>query len=164
MDIEVYQGERTRATENYLLGQFKFFGIPLAPKGVSKVKETYEIDANGILTVTSKEVSTGITKTLVVTNHSGRLSNQEIEKMINDAEKFKIEDQEYKRKMDAYNALEDCLYDLKNKIKVCDISTKVDPKALKNINYAIADTTEWLSNNKAATVDEVEAKKEYLEF
>ncbi|GJX03230.1 putative heat shock protein 70 family protein [Tanacetum coccineum] len=161
---KVYQGERTRATENYLLGQFTISGIPLAPKGVSKVEETYEIDANGILTVTSKEVSTGRTKTLVVTNHSERLSNLEIGKMINDAEKFKIEDQEYKRKVDACNALEDCLYDLKNKIKVSDISTKLAPKALKNINYAIADTTEWLSNNKTATVDEVETKKDYLEF
>lgn len=80
--------------------------------------------------------------------------------MINDAEKFKVEDKEYKRKVDA---LEDCLYDLKKKRKAHDIITKLDPKALKNINYAIADTTEWLSNNKAATVDEVEAK-EYLEF
>ncbi|GJV43948.1 putative mediator of RNA polymerase II transcription subunit 37c [Tanacetum coccineum] len=134
---KVYQGERTRATENYLLGEFTISGIPLAPKRVSKVEETDEIDANGILT---------------------------IEKMINDAEKFKIEDQEYKRKVDAYNALEDCLYDLKKKMKAHDMVTKLAPKALKNINYAIADTTEWLSNNKTATVDEVEAKKEYLEF
>ena len=161
---KIYQGERTRATKNYLLGEFRISGIPLAPKGVTKVEETYEIDANGILTVTTKEVSTGRSKKLTVTNHSGRLSKQEIKKMINDAEKFKIEDQEYKRKVDAYNALEDCLYDLKKKMKAHDIITKLDPKALKNINYAIADTTEWLSNNKTATVDEVEAKKEYLEF
>nr|KAJ0193067.1 hypothetical protein LSAT_V11C800430410 [Lactuca sativa] len=160
MKMMVYQGERTRSADNYLLGSFRISGIPPAPKGVGKVEDCFEIDDNGILTVTSKIVATGKTKSLTVTNLSGRLSKQEIEKMVKDAEKFKLEDQEYKRKAEAYNALEDCIYALKNKIKRNDIT----PKVLKNIQYAIDDTMKWLSNVKGAAVDEIESKKEYLEF
>ncbi|CAI9298753.1 unnamed protein product [Lactuca saligna] len=160
MKMMVYQGERTKSTDNYLLGSFKISGIPPAPKGVAKIEDCFEIDENGILTVTSKIVSTGKTKSLTVTSLSGRLSKQEIEKMVKDAEKFKLEDQEYKRKAEAYNALEDCIYALKNKIKRNDIT----PKVLKNIQYAIDDTMKWLSNVKGAAVDEIQSKKEYLEF
>ncbi|KAI3797950.1 hypothetical protein L1987_33215 [Smallanthus sonchifolius] len=156
----VYQGERTRSTDNYLLGQLSVSGIPPAPKGVSVVEICFDIDANGILTVTSKVVLTVKTESLTVTNYRGRLSKQEIEKMIKDAEKFKVEDQEYKRKVDAYNGLEDCLYVLKKKLKGEDISQEV----LKNMMYAYDDTTKWLAYNRTATGDEIEAKKEYLEF
>ncbi|GKD70296.1 putative heat shock protein 70 family protein, partial [Tanacetum coccineum] len=154
---KVYQGERTRSTDNYLLGQFRITGIPPAPKGVSEVEDTFKIDANGILTVTSKVVSTGKTEKLTVTNHSGRFSQQEIEKMVKDAEKYKLEDQEYKRKVDAFNDWEDFLYVVKKKIMMnrYDISTEV----LRNIEYAVNDATEWLSNNKDATIEEIEAKK-----
>nr|GFA50357.1 putative heat shock protein 70 family [Tanacetum cinerariifolium] len=155
---KVYQGERTRSMDNYLLGQFRITGILPAPKGVSEVVDTFKIDANGILTVTSKVVSTGKTEKLTVTNHSGRLSQQEIEKMVKDAEKYKLEDQEYKWKVDAFNDLEDFLYVVKKKIMMnrYDISAEV----LRNIKYAVNDATEWLSNNK----DAIEAKKFQLEF
>ncbi|KAL4572435.1 hypothetical protein LXL04_019212 [Taraxacum kok-saghyz] len=129
METKVYQGERTKAADNYLLGSFIVSGIPPAPKGSSKVEDCFEIDENGILIVTSKVVSTGKTKSLTVTNLSGRLSKEEVEKMVKDAEKFKLEDQEYKRKAEAYNDLEDCLYALKNKIKSNDMS----PNIMKNM-------------------------------
>lgn len=163
MDTTVYQGERTRLKDNYLLGKFTISGIPRAPRGVSKVEDYFEIDVNGILTVTSKVISTGETEKLTVTNHSGRLLKQEMEKMVKDAEKFKLEDEEYKRKVDAYNGLEDCLYGLKNNIK----ENNTPPKVFKNMKYAIEDATKWLSNNKIEVVDEIgeiESKKEYLEF
>ncbi|GJV44836.1 heat shock cognate 70 kDa protein-like protein [Tanacetum coccineum] len=127
-------------------------------KGVSKVEDCFEIDANGILTAKTKVVSTGKIKSLTVSNHSGRLLKQQMEKMVNDAEKLRIEDQEeYKRKVDAYNSLEDCFYALKNKIKGNDTPLNV----FKNMKYALKDTKKWLSSNKVA---EVEAKREYLEF
>ncbi|KAJ0442309.1 putative Heat shock protein 70 family [Helianthus annuus] len=158
--FKVYQGERTRSTDNYLLGQLLVSGIPAAPKGVSVVEICFEIDANGILTVTGKVVLTGKTETLTVTNYRGRLSKQEIEKMTKDAEKFKVEDHEYKRKVDACNGLEDCLYVLKKKLKGDDRT----PKVLKNMKYAYEETRKWLADNKTATGDEIEARKEYLEF
>ncbi|CAI9298746.1 unnamed protein product [Lactuca saligna] len=110
--------------------------------------------------VTSKVVSTGKTKSLTVTNLSGRLSKRQIKKMVKAAEKFKLEDQEFKRKAEACNALEDYIYDLKNKIKRNDIP----PKDLKNVQNAIDDTEEWLSTGNVASVDEIERKKEILEF
>ncbi|MFS7997289.1 putative Heat shock protein 70 family [Helianthus anomalus] len=158
--FKVYQGERTRFTDNYLLGQLLVSGIPAAPKGVSVVEICFEIDANGILTVTGKVVLTGKTESLTVTNYRGRLSKQEIEKMTKDAEKFKVEDHEYKRKVDACNGLEDCLYVLKKKLKGDDRT----PKVLKNMKYAYEETRKWLADNKTATGDEIEARKEYLEF
>ncbi|GJY52806.1 putative heat shock protein 70 family protein [Tanacetum coccineum] len=156
------KSERTRSKDNYLLGQFEISGIPPAPKGVSKVEDTFKIDANGILTVTSKVVSTGKTETLTVTNHSGRFSDQEIEKMVKDAEKYKLEDQEYKRKVDAFNDLEDFLYVVKRKSMMN--SNEISAEVLRNIEYAVNDATVWLSNNKDATIDEIEAKKFHLEF
>ncbi|GJR05087.1 putative mediator of RNA polymerase II transcription subunit 37c [Tanacetum coccineum] len=130
--------------------------------GVSEVEDAFKIDANGILTVTSKVVSTEKTEKLTVTNHSGRFSQQEIEKMVKDAEKYKLEDQEYKRKVDAFNDLEDFLYVVKKKIMMnrYDISAEV----LRKNEYAVNDATEWLSNNKDATIEEIEAKKFQLEF
>lgn len=160
INMKVYQGERSRSFENYLLGEFRISGIPPAPKGVSEVDHCFEIDANGILTVTNKIVSTGKTEKLTVTTHSGRLSKQEIEKMLKDAEKFKNEDQQYKKKVEAYNGLEDCLYVLKKKMEKNDIPTNV----LENMESVIDDTTKWLLNNKAASSDEIEAKKKHLEF
>ncbi|CAH1432934.1 unnamed protein product [Lactuca virosa] len=148
METMVYQGERTRSTDNFLLGSFIISGIPPAPKGVSVVEDCFEIDVNGILTVTSKVVSTGKTEKLTVTNLSGRLSKHEIEKMMKDAEKFKLEDQEFKSKAEAYNALEECIYDLENKIKGEDLPSK----DLKSLHNAIVDTKEWLSTGKVADV------------
>ncbi|CAH1432931.1 unnamed protein product [Lactuca virosa] len=160
MAVMVYQGEQTRSRDNFLLGLFTISGIPPAPKRASVVEDCFEIDANGILTVTSKVVSTGKTKSLTVTNLSGRLSKHEIEKMVKDAEKFKLEDQEFKRKAEAYNALEDYIYDLENKIKRKDLP----PKDLNSLRDAISDTKEWLSTGNVADVNEIERKKGILEF
>ncbi|CAH1432924.1 unnamed protein product [Lactuca virosa] len=157
----VYQGERSKSTDNYFLGSFRISGIPPAPKGVPVIQVTFEIDNNGILTVTARIASTGKTEKLIVTNVCGRLSKQEIEKMIEDAEKFKLEDQEFKRKAEAYNELEDCIYHLKRKIKS---TPNMPPKVQKNIRYTIDDTMEWLSDSKVATIDKIKRKKEHMEF
>ncbi|KAL8264140.1 hypothetical protein R6Q59_022270 [Mikania micrantha] len=105
IDIKVFQGERSKSTDNHLLGTFTISGIPPAPKGVSEVKESFELDANGILTVTAEVLSTGKTKKLVISNANGRLSKEEIEKMTKDAERYKLQDQEYKKKVEAFNAV-----------------------------------------------------------
>ncbi|KAL7585121.1 hypothetical protein Lser_V15G42849 [Lactuca serriola] len=156
--IKVYQGGRTRSTDNHLLGTFMISEIPPAPKGVISFMDTFEIDANGILTVTSEIISTGKTEKLTITNENGRLSKEEIEKMIEDADKYKQEDQEYKKKADAFNALEDCIYNMKNKIKSMKKSRK-----LRKMEDAIADTAKWIKHNQAASVDEVHRMKEDLE-
>ncbi|KAI3732596.1 hypothetical protein L1987_63802 [Smallanthus sonchifolius] len=162
--IDVYQGERSRSTDNHLLGNFSISGLPLAPKGVSSIMVGFEIDVNGILTVTAAITSTGKMEKLVISNENGRLSKEEIEKMVNDAEKYKLEDQEFKKKADAYNALEDCLYKVKNKIKDYNIKTRVHPEILEETEKAIAKTTKWLKDNRAAPFTELHLMKVHLEF
>ncbi|GKC54418.1 putative heat shock protein 70 family protein [Tanacetum coccineum] len=160
--IQVYQGERARATRNHFLGQFSINGIPPAPRGGSRIENTYEVDIDGILTVTSKLLSTGKTERLVITNENGRLSKQQIDNMVNDAIKYKLEDQKFKKKVVAHNDFEDYIYKMKNMIKEYGIKKNVHPKSLKKMEKAIVDSTEWLQDNKDASVDEIQRMKVYL--
>ncbi|KAL8232524.1 hypothetical protein R6Q57_002302 [Mikania cordata] len=162
--IKVYQGERSRSTDNHLLGMFSISGIPPAPKGVSTVTECFEIDTDGILTVTAAVTSTGKTEKLIISNSNGRLSKEEIEKMTSDAKKYQLEDQEFKKRADAYNALEDCLYNVKNKIKDYDIKKRVDPEIFRQMEKAIAKMTQWIEENKSAPFAELHLMKLHLEF
>ncbi|CAI9298757.1 unnamed protein product [Lactuca saligna] len=156
--IPVYQGERSKFTNNYLLGSFVVSGIPPAPKGVSVISVCFEIDDHGILTLTAKIVSTGMTEKLTVTNYGGILSKQEVDKMMKDAEKFKLEDQQFKRKAQAYNGLDDGIHYLREKIR----SNDVPPKDLNNMHYALAEMMQWLSQGRVAEVEEIERRMKYL--
>ncbi|GJU88853.1 putative heat shock protein 70 family protein [Tanacetum coccineum] len=154
--IAVFQGERSRSTDNHLLGEFSICGIPPAPKGVGSTLVCFEIDANGILNVTAGIISTGKMEKLIITNKHRRLSCEEIERMVKDAEKYKHEDQEYKKKADEYIALEDCLYKMMKKIKERSIGNN---HVLEEIKRVMADTTTWLEDNRAAPFAELELKK-----
>ncbi|KAJ0691511.1 putative Heat shock protein 70 family [Helianthus annuus] len=158
----VYQGERSRTTDNHFLGKFRISGIPPAPKGVAEVIERFEIDANGILTVTASIISTGKTEKLIISNVNGRLSKKEIEKMVSDAQEYKLEDQEFKKKAEAYNALEDCLYKVKNKIE--EYNTMKSTVNMKEVKKAIHETSKWLEDNKAAPFTVLQLQKVRLEF
>uniref|UniRef100_A0A251UVB3 Putative heat shock protein 70 family n=1 Tax=Helianthus annuus TaxID=4232 RepID=A0A251UVB3_HELAN len=161
--IKVYQGERSRSTDNHLLGKFRISGIPPAPKGVSKVTECFEIDANGILTVSASIISTGKMEKLIISSENGRLSKEEIEKMVNDAKKYKLEDQEFKKKVDAHNELEDCIYNMKENIKEQNVRKSVPHEILQVMKSAIEETSNWLENNQAASFTELQLQKVHLE-
>jgi len=92
--------------DNHTLGQFNLDGIPPAPRGVPQIEVTFDIDANGILNVSAADKGTGKSNKITITNDKGRLSKEEIEKMVQDAEKFKAEDEATKAKIDAKNGLE----------------------------------------------------------
>ncbi|CAH1446011.1 unnamed protein product [Lactuca virosa] len=158
VDVKVYQGERTRSTDNHLLGKFRISEIPRAPKGVAELKRYFEIDTNGILTVTSEILSTGKTEKLLITNENGRLSKEQIQKMVKDAEKYKQEDQEYKKKADALNALEDCVYNMKKKIK-----NMAHGKSLRKMEKAITDITKWLEHKQTASIVEIQRMQKHLD-
>ncbi|KAM0053831.1 putative Heat shock protein 70 family [Helianthus debilis subsp. tardiflorus] len=160
---KVYQGERSKSTDNHLLGTFSIYGIPPAPKGAPSSMKCFDIDANGILTVTAA-ISTGKMEKLIISNESGRLSKEEIEKMVNDAEKYKLEDQEFKKKAEARNALEDCIYNMKNKIEEHNVKKRVQPDILKQMEKAIAETTKWLKDNQGAPFTMLHLMKVHLEF
>jgi len=104
--IQVYEGERGMTKDNNILGKFNLDGIPPAPRGVPQIEITYDLDANGILNVNAVEKGTGKANNIVITNDKGRLSKDEIEKMVRDAEKYKAEDDQMKSKIEAKNSLE----------------------------------------------------------
>ncbi|XP_076915789.1 heat shock cognate 70 kDa protein-like [Bidens hawaiensis] len=164
MLFEVYQGERSKSKDNHFLGKFIISGIPRAPKGVAKATLCFEIDVNGILTVTASVISTGKMKKLTITNAIGRLSKEKIEKMVYDAKKYKVKDQEFKKKAEAHNALEDCIYKMKNKIEERSVKESVHHEILQVMKKAIDKTSKWLKVNQAASFAELHSKKVHLEF
>merc|ERR1711863_22848 len=112
--IQVFEGERAMTKDNHLLGKFDLTGIPPAPRGTPQIEVTLDVDANGILNVSAVEKGTGKAEKITITNDKGRLSKEEIEKMVNDAEKFKSEDDQQKERITAKNSLESYIFDLKS--------------------------------------------------
>merc|ERR1712100_648250 len=114
--FQVYQGQRSRTKDNNLLGKFELTGIPPAPRGVPQINVIFDIDANGILNVSAEDKTTGIKNKITITNDKGRLSSDEIQRLVQEAEKYKAEDEAHKKKVDAKNALENYAYNMKNTI------------------------------------------------
>ncbi|XP_058206986.1 heat shock 70 kDa protein-like [Rhododendron vialii] len=161
--IQVYEGERARTGDNNLLGKFELTGIPPAPRGVPQINVAFDIDANGILNVSAEDETAGVKNKITITNDKGRLSKDEIEKMVKDAEKYKAEDEEVKKKVEAKNALENYAYNMRNTMKDEKIASKLDPAGKQRIEKAVEEALEWLEKNQLAEVDELEDKLKELE-
>merc|ERR1711957_912985 len=112
--IQVFEGERKMTKDNNELGKFNLEGVPPAPRGVPQIEVTFDIDANGILNVSAVDKGTGKQTKITITNDKGRLSKEEIEKMVQDAEKYKAEDELTKKKVEAKNGLENYCFQMKN--------------------------------------------------
>ena len=158
--IQVYEGERARAKDNHLLGTFELSGIPPAPRGVPQISVCFDIDANGILNVTAEDKASGKSEKIVITNDKGRLSKEEIERMVQDAEKYKEEDQAYEKKVTAMNGLETSAYGMRNMIDGEECTFSEDNKA--KIREKVDETIQWIENNRSAEVDEIEHKQKEL--
>merc|ERR1711991_1085850 len=115
--IQVFEGERAMTKDNHLLGKFELTGIPPAPRGVPQIEVTFEIDANGILQVSAEDKGTGKAEKITITAEKGRLSEEDIERMVREAEEFAEEDRKVKERIDARNGLESFLYNLKNTLE-----------------------------------------------
>merc|ERR1719446_1885877 len=161
--IQVYEGERSRTRDNNLLGKFELSGIPPAPRGVPQITVCFDIDANGILNVSAEDKSTGQKNKITITNDKGRLSKEEIERMVQEAEKYKSEDEEHKKKVDAKNALENYAYNMRNTIQDDKVGGKIDADDKKKIEEAVEGAISWLDANQLAEVDEFEDKLKELE-
>nr|AAB65162.1 heat shock cognate protein [Solanum commersonii] len=161
--IQVYEGERPRTRDNNLLGKFELSGIPPAPRGVPQITVCFDIDANGILNVSAEDKTTGQKNKITITNDKGRLSKEEIEKMVQEAERYKAEDEEHKKKVEAKNALENYAYNMRNTIKDDKISSKLGAEDKKKIEDAIDQAISWLDSNQLAEADEFEDKMKELE-
>ncbi|KAM6602407.1 hypothetical protein CsatA_022016 [Cannabis sativa] len=161
--IQVYEGERARTKDNNLLGKFELTGIPPAPRGVPQINVCFDIDANGILNVSAEDKTAGVKNKITITNDKGRLSKEEIERLVQEAEKYKAEDEEVKKKVDAKNSLENYAYNMRNTIKDEKIAGQLDPADKQKIEKAVDEAIEWLDGNQLAEVDELEDKLKELE-
>ncbi|KAM1201157.1 hypothetical protein FF1_017462 [Malus domestica] len=161
----VYEGERARTNDNNLLGKFELSGIPPALRGVPQINVVFDIDANGILNVSVEDKTAEVKNkiTITITNDKGQLSKEEIEKMVQDAEKYMAEDDEVNRKVDAKNALENYAYNMRNTVRDDKFSGKLDPADKEKIEKAVDEVINWLEGNQLAEVDEFEHKLKELE-
>ncbi|KAL1997149.1 hypothetical protein VTN49DRAFT_8014 [Thermomyces lanuginosus] len=159
--IQVYEGERARTKDNNLLGKFELTGIPPAPRGVPQIEVTFDMDANGIMNVSAVEKGTGKSNKIVITNDKGRLSKEEIERMVAEAEKFRAEDEAEKARIGAKNGLESYAYSLKNTINEGKLSISDSDK--EKLKSKIDEVINWLDNNQTASKDEYEEQQKELE-
>jgi len=161
--IQVFEGERSMTKDCNLLGKFNLDGIPPMPRGVPQIEVTYYIDANGILNVSSVEKSTGKENKITITNDKGRLSKEEIEKMVEEAEKYKSEDETNKNRIEAKNGLENYAYNMKNTLNDEKLKDKIEEGDKKSIEEACDAVITWLDANQSAEKEEYEEKQKELE-
>jgi heat shock protein 5 len=162
--IQVLEGERSMTKDNHFLGKFDLTGIPPAPRGTPQIEVTFEIDVNGILKVTAKDKGTGKENTIVINKDQNRLNTEEIQKMINDAEKFSGEDKKLKEHVDAKNELESSAYSLKTQVNEKDkLGAKLSEEDKTKVLKASQDAIEWLEKNGQADTEALKKRKKELD-
>merc|ERR1712234_80344 len=161
--IQVFEGERAMTKDNSILGKFELTGLPPAPRGVPQIEVTFDIDANGILNVSAADKSTGKQNKITITNDKGRLSKEEIERMVNDAEKFKAEDEKQKERISAKNGLESYCFNMKTTIEDDKVKDKISEDDMKKINDKCDEAIKWLDANQLAEVEEFNDKQKEVE-
>jgi len=156
--IQVFEGERGMTKDNNLLRKFE-----LSKRGVPQIEVTFDVDANGILNVTAQDKATGNVNKIIITNEKGRLSKEQIERMVNEAEKYKVEDEKIKKKIEAKNGLENYAYNMKNTLSDDKVSSLLDADERSAIEKACEDAIAWLDKNQLAEVEEFEHKQKEIE-
>lgn len=162
VNIQVFEGERGMTKSNRLLGQFELTGIPPAPRGVPQIEVSFDVDANGILSISASDRGTGKSETLTITSEKGRLSDEEIERMVAEAEEFAEQDAAEKAKVQARNELEAYLYNLKNSINDT-LEGKLSDDDKSTLSSTVEDALVWLEDNPAADKDEYDEKQKEVE-
>eukprot|EP01127_Copromyxa_protea_P023146 TRINITY_DN85_c0_g1_i2.p1 TRINITY_DN85_c0_g1~~TRINITY_DN85_c0_g1_i2.p1 ORF type:complete len:575 (-),score=176.70 TRINITY_DN85_c0_g1_i2:57-1607(-) len=161
--IQVFEGERSMTRDNNLLGKFELEGIPPMPRGKPQIEVTFDIDANGILQVNALDKTTGKSNRITITNDKGRLTPEEIERMVKEAEKFAAEDQEAREKVEAKNGLEQYAFALQQSINEDGVADKINPVDKQTIEDACNAALQWIEGNAGASKQQFEAEKKKLE-
>ena len=161
--IQIFEGERKMTKDNHILGKFNLEGIPPAARGVPQIEVTFDIDANGILNVSACDKGTGKQNKITITNDKGRLSKEEIEKMVNDAEKFKAEDEAVAAKVQAKNGLENYCFQMKNTLDDEKLKAAFTDDDKKVIQETSAEGLQWLEGNQEADAEVIQGKQKELE-
>jgi L1 cell adhesion molecule like protein len=161
--IQVFEGERAMTKDNNLLGKFELTGIPPAPRGVPQIEVTFDIDANGILNVSAADKSTGKQNKITITNDKGRLTKDEIDRMVKEADQYKHEDDKQRERITAKNSLESYAFNIKSTLEDEKLKDKISEADRKTINDKCSDIIKWLDSNQLADKEEFEHKQKELE-
>jgi len=163
--IQVFEGERSMTKDNHLLGKFELTGIPPAPRGVPQIEVSFEVDANGILQVSAEDKGTGKAEKITITAEKGRLSEDDIERMIREAEQYAEEDKNVKERIDARNGLESYVYNLKNQLDDDEngLAEKISAEDKKELQDMIDETLDWMDKNPEADKEEYDEKQKEVE-
>jgi len=161
--IQVFEGERQLTKDNHQLGKFNLDGIPPMPRGQPQIEVTFDLDVNSILNVTAVEKSTGKNNKIVITNDKGRLSKDDIDRLVKEAEKFKADDEKVKNRIEAKNQLEQYAYQVRQTINEEKLKDKFTEDEKKTISAKVDEVLQWTNNNPAASKEEYDAKVKEIE-
>lgn len=161
VSIQVFEGERAMTRDNNVLGNFDLSGIPPAPRGVPKIEVTFDLDANGIMNVSAKEMGTGIAKNITIKNDRGRLSQSDIDRMLAEAERYREEDERQREKVTARNSLEGYVFSVKQALD--QAGDKLTDSEKSNVRSKCDEVIQWLDANTLANKDEFEHKMKELQ-
>jgi len=163
VNIQVYEGERKMTKDNNKLGEFHLDGIPPAPRGVPQIEVTYDINADGVMEVTAKDTSRGVATNITITNDRDRLSQDDIERMVREAEEYSAADDAQKEKVEARNGLEHYAYSMRNSANDEKLKGKLSAEDKSTVEAAVSEVTAWLDANQLAEKEEFVAKRQELE-
>lgn len=164
VSLQVFEGERSLTKDCHELGKFDLTGIPAAPRGVPQIEVTFEVDANGILNVKAEDKGTGKSEKITITNDKGRLTQEEIDRMLQEAEEFAEEDKKVKERIDSRNSLETYVYNMKNTINDKDkLADKIDESDKEKIDSILKETLEWLDDSQSAEKEDFDEKLKEVE-
>ncbi|EAR82960.1 heat shock 70 kDa protein (macronuclear) [Tetrahymena thermophila SB210] len=163
VSIQVFQGERQFTKDNHLLGKFNLEGISPAPRGIPKIEVAFDIDNNGILNVSAKDLATNIVEKIIVTNQQTRFSDSEIQNLIKESEKYKAEDEAIKKKLDAKNNLESYVFSIRNTLNDQKLKDKINKEERQNLEQLIDQTFQWIESNQNVEAEFYKQKQTNLE-
>jgi len=152
--IQVFEGERAMTKDNNMLGKFHLDGIPPAPRGVPQIEVTFDIDANGIMNVSAQDKVTGKSNQITITNEKGRLSQADIDRMVQEAEKFRKEDEANRIRIEAKNGLENYCFTIRNTLNEDKLKDGLEVEDREKIQKVVQKTLDWLDKNQLAEKDE----------